>query len=231
MIAENIEQLRETIRETCFRCGRDPNDVLLLAVTKTFTAEKIKQAVAAGICDFGENYVQELSEKKVQLQQDGVRWHFIGHLQSNKVKHIADYIHLIHSVDNFHLAEEISKRAERARRIIDILLEVHTTDEATKYGVLPDKAVDLTQAISKLPNVRVQGLMTMGPFSEDANDSRPSFQQVVELKRQIENAGIPNVTMRHLSMGMTHDFRVAIEEGATIVRIGTAIFGPRSSTE
>jgi hypothetical protein len=229
MIAENIEQLRQTIRDTCFRCGRKPEDVLLLAVTKTFPAAMIQEAVAAGILDFGENYVQELNKKKQELQNSNVRWHFIGHLQSNKVRHIAGYAHLVHSVDNLRVAEEMNKRAEQASRRVDILLEVHTTDEATKFGVLPEKTLDLVKQVSNYKNVRVAGLMTMGPFSDDPNDSRPCFRQVVDLKKRIEQEGIPNVSMEHLSMGMTHDFEVAIEEGATIVRIGTAIFGPRSA--
>ncbi|MGH2567214.1 MAG: YggS family pyridoxal phosphate-dependent enzyme [Bacteroidota bacterium] len=233
MTPENIEKVRGRIREACFRCGRNPDEVQLVAVTKTFGAEKIREAVAAGVRDFGENYAQELNEKKRLLEEleperQGVRWHFIGHLQTNKVKLIANYIHLIHTVDNVRVAEEINKRGERSGRTIDVLVEVHTTDEATKYGIAPGQAVGLVKAIARFPRVRVQGLMTMGPFSEDPEDSRPSFRQIVELKRELEQAGIPAVSMRHLSMGMTHDFEVAIEEGATMVRIGTAIFGPRS---
>jgi pyridoxal phosphate enzyme (YggS family) len=229
MIAENIEQVRQTIRETCFRCGRKPEDVLVLAVTKTFPGAMIQEAVAAGILDFGENYVQELKKKRQELQDSNIRWHFIGHLQSNKVRHIAEYVHLVHSVDNLGVAEEINKRAEQAHRIVDVLLEVHTTDEATKFGVLAGETLDLVKHVSNYKNVRVVGLMTMGPFSDNPNDSRPSFRQVADLKKRIEQEGISNVSMKHLSMGMTHDFEVAVEEGATIVRIGTAIFGPRAA--
>ncbi len=231
MIAENIENVRRRIREACFRCGRNPDDVHLVAVTKTFPPETIREAIAAGVLDLGENYVQELNEKRKQLEGERIRWHFIGHLQSNKVKYIADYIHLVHSVDNVRVAEEIDKRGEKANRKLDLLVEVHTTDEATKHGVLPEKAVELVREISGFPWVRVQGLMTMGPFSDDPNDSRPSFKQIVELRKKIEREGIPNVSMQHVSMGMTHDFEVAIEEGATMVRIGTAIFGPRIYAE
>lgn len=229
MIAQNVEILKNRIREACFRVGRKPEGVLLLGVTKTFGAEKVREAVEADLFDFGENYVQELNEKRAQLLDKQIRWHFIGHLQTNKVKYIAEYIHLIHSVDNEKLAEEIHKRAEKANRTIDILVEVHTTDEATKFGVLPSQTIELVKRISKYDRVRVQGLMTMGPFSDDPNDSRPSFQQVGDLKKQIEREGIENVEIRHLSMGMTHDFEVAIEEGATIIRIGTAIFGKRTN--
>ncbi|HEY4613602.1 MAG TPA: YggS family pyridoxal phosphate-dependent enzyme [Bacteroidota bacterium] len=228
MIAENIEQVRKRIREACFRSGRKPEDVLLVAVTKTFPAEVIREAIADGIRDFGENYVQELNEKKRQLVGQEIRWHCIGHLQSNKVKHIADYIHLIHSVDNLHVAEELNKRAEKANRQVDIFVEVHTTDEATKYGVPPAKVLEVVKDVARFPWVRVKGLMTMGPFSDDPEDSRPSFRRIAELKKNIEREGIPNVSMEHLSMGMTHDFEVAIEEGATMVRIGTAIFGARA---
>jgi hypothetical protein len=228
MVAENLEIVKRRIREACLRCGRSPEEVLLVGVTKTFQPEKIREATAAGLYDFGENYVQELGYKRAELSDGRIRWHFVGHLQSNKTRYIADYIHLIHSVDNTHLAEEIHKRGERVNRSIDVLVEVHTTDEATKFGVLPEKTVDLVKQISKLGRVRIQGLMTMGPFSDDPNESRPSFRQISELKRRIEQEGLENVSMRHLSMGMSHDFEVGIEEGATIVRIGTAIFGKRS---
>jgi pyridoxal phosphate enzyme (YggS family) len=173
--------------------------------------------------------VQELSEKREALNDPGIRWHYIGHLQSNKAKSIIDYVHLIHSVDNEHLAQELDRRAEKANRTLDILLEVHTTSETTKFGVLPAKAVEMAKAISILKNVRIQGLMTMGPFSDDPEDSRRSFQQLADLKHKLDKEGIENVSTRHLSMGMTHDFQVAIEEGATIVRIGTGIFGKRTS--
>ena len=228
MVAENVEIIKNRIREVCLRCGRKPEDVLLLGVSKTFGIDKIREAVSAGLFDIGENYTQELDEKRNQLNDDRVRWHFIGHLQTNKVKYIADYIHLIQSVDNDRVAEEIQKRADRVNRTVDVLVEVHTTDEATKFGVLPEKTVDLIKCISAFNRVRVLGLMTMGPFSDDPDDSRPSFQQLADLGKRITKEGIENVAMQHLSMGMSHDFEVAIEEGATIVRIGTRVFGERS---
>lgn len=227
MITENIETIRRRIREVCFRCGRKPEEVLLVGVSKTFSPEHIREAMAAGLRDFGESYAQELREKREQLREEDIRWHFIGHLQTNKVKYLTDFVYLIHSVDNIRVAEEINKRAEKAGRKVNILLEVRTTAEATKYGIMPDKTVELATQISKLPWISLQGLMTMGPFSDDPNDSRPSFRQLAELRKQIEQEGIPGITMQHLSMGMTHDFEVAIEEGATMVRIGTAIFGER----
>jgi PLP dependent protein len=227
MIAENLQNLRKRIIEVCQRCGRSAEDIQLLAVSKTFSATAIHEAIAAGQKDFGENYVQELREKREVFSDSDVRWHFIGHLQSNKVKYLAEYVHLIHSVDNVELGIEIDKRAAKVGRIQDVLVEVHTTDEATKYGVAPEQTIALIKDLALLPNVRVRGLMTMGPFADDPNQSRSSFRQVGELKQQIEREGIERVAMEQLSMGMTHDFEVAIEEGTTIVRIGTAIFGTR----
>jgi pyridoxal phosphate enzyme (YggS family) len=227
MIAENLKNLRIRIEQASQKCGRRSEDVQLVAVSKTFPVEAIQEAVGAGHVDFGENYVQELQAKRQVLAQQPLHWHFIGHLQSNKAKFIAEYVHLIHSVDDLSLGREISKRAERFRRIQDVLVEVHTTDEATKYGVPPAKTISLLKDLSQLQYLRVCGLMTMGPFSDDPNDSRKSFRQLAELRKEIVSEGIENVQMHHLSMGMTHDFEVAIEEGSTIVRIGTAIFGRR----
>jgi PLP dependent protein len=227
MIAENLKNLRNRIEQVCQKYGRKIDDVQLIAVTKTFSIELIREAFDAGQIDFGENYVQELEEKHEAFTERIIRWHFIGHLQSNKVKYIADYVNLIHSVDDLNLGKEISKRAERCNRVQDVLVEVHTTDEATKFGVQPEHSIALIKELSQLSHLRVCGLMTMGPFSDDPNDSRSSFRCVADLKKQIEAEGIMNVHMRHLSMGMTHDFEVAIEEGATLVRIGTAIFGRR----
>ena len=228
MIAENIAAIRTRVQSICGKMGRGVDSVQLVAVSKTFGYEVVEEALSTGMQDFGENYVQELEEKHRQLGDRPVRWHFIGHLQTNKVKYIAPYVDLIHSVDNLRLAQELQKRATQAGRTLDVLIEVHTTDEATKYGADPGRVVELAKEISRLDHVRLQGLMTMGPFSEDPGDSRPSFRTVTELKRSIENEGIEGVTMDRLSMGMTHDYEVAIEEGSTIIRIGTAIFGPRT---
>lgn len=229
MVAENIKNIHERISRACFRCGRKPEEVTLVAVTKTFSSDLIQEAVDAGQLDFGENYVQEMNEKRGDLLNAKLRWHFIGHLQTNKVRNLAEYVYLIHTVDNAHLAAEVQKRAEKQNRVIDVLVEVHTTAETTKSGVSPDKTIDLVKQISSFRNVRMRGLMTMGPFSDDPNDSRPSFRQLAELQRRIDGEGIPGVSAKELSMGMTHDFEVAIEEGATIVRLGTAIFGKRKA--
>jgi pyridoxal phosphate enzyme (YggS family) len=229
MVADTLNFVRDRMAAACERAGRNPADVLLVAVSKTFGVEAIREAAAAGQRDFGENYVQELNEKQKRILDQEVRWHFIGHLQTNKAKNIVEFVHLIHSVDSERVAAELERRAERINRTLDVLLEVHTTDEATKYGVLPEKTVELAKQVSRLKRVRIRGLMTIGPFSQNPDDSRSSFRQLVDLKKSIEVEGIEDVTMRHLSMGMTHDFEAAIEEGATIVRIGTAIFGKRKT--
>ena len=227
MIAENLINLRKRIDLICQRCGRESKEIQLVAVSKNFSETAIQEAVQAGQIEIAENYVQELQTKRNALSAYPIHWHFVGHLQSNKVKYIAEYIHLIHSVDDFGLGKEIQKRASQHHRIQDILVEVHTTDEATKYGVKVERALDLVKELSKLENVRIKGLMTMGPFSDNPNESRTSFRQLKELSNTIESVGIENVSMKQLSMGMTHDFEVAIEEGSTILRIGTAIFGRR----
>lgn len=227
MIAENLKNLYLRVENTCKKCGRNREEIQLIAVSKTFGIEPILEAFAAGHLDFGENYVQELQGKRLKLIDQPIRWHFIGHLQTNKVKYIAEYIHLIHSVDNLSLGKEISKRAEQCGRVQNVLVEVHTTDEATKYGIRPDKTIPLIKDLSSLSHLRVFGLMTMGPFSDDPNDSRTSFRQLMDLKKDIDKEGIEQIHMQHLSMGMTHDFEVAIEEGSTMIRIGTAIFGKR----
>lgn len=228
MVAENIKNIRENVAKTCFRVGRDPQSVELIAVSKTFGSEKILEGFSAGQVDFGENYVQELVEKKNKLIANPIRWHFIGHLQSNKVKYIADWIHLIHSVDSDGLAREINKRALQANRRIDVLIEVNTSEEATKFGVKPDKAIDLIRQVGELQNINLKGLMTIGPFTDNKNTSRSAFKI---LKSLFDTANRENV-VRHpltvLSMGMTHDYEIAIEEGATMIRIGTAIFGSRT---
>ena len=184
----------------------------------------VGEAVRAGIVDIGENYVQELHRKRENLTDEGIRWHFIGHLQRNKVKELSSWIHLIHSIDSRRLAEEISHQAAINGRTIDILVEVNTSGEQTKFGVTPGETPTFVRELSGLPNIRIAGLMTIGPFLPDPEDSRPAFRILRQLRDRIEDSGIH---MSHLSMGMSNDFEVAIEEGATLVRIGTAIFGKR----
>lgn len=226
MIRENVGNIRRRIDAACKKANRDPGGVTLLAVGKTFNAEAIKEVVEAGVRDVGENYVQELLDKKEKILSD-VRWHFIGHLQSNKVKYVAPWIHLVHSVDNIGLASELDKRASLARRTLDVLVEVNTTAEDSKFGLRPEATMEFVKSLADFKNIRISGLMTIGPFLPDPEGSRPMFRTLRELKDQIARIGQPNVHMEHLSMGMTGDFEVAIDEGATIVRIGTAIFGKR----
>ena len=229
MIADNAQQVRERVRKACERIGRDPQGVRLIAVSKTFDVARVREVLEAGISDIGENFVQELRDKRAELNNPDIRWHFVGHLQSNKVKYIADFISLIHSTDHRSVAEEIDKRGARIGRLIDVLVEVNTTGERTKFGVLPESTIEFVKSLAHLRNLRVRGLMTMGPFLPDPEDSRPAFRTLREFRDEVRNAGIENVEMTELSMGMTNDFEVAIEEGATMVRIGTAIFGPRKT--
>jgi PLP dependent protein len=230
MIATNIEHIRDRVARTCDAVRRNPSEITLLAVSKTFSAENVAEVVQHGVADIGENYVQELLQKKSAVNNDRIRWHFIGHLQSNKVKYIIDWITLIQTVDTKGLATEINSRAFRSRRVVDILLEVNTTAEKTKFGLRPEQAIELVKNLAHLENIRISGLMTVGPFLLDPEGSRPMFRQLRQLKDEIATLDQPNVAMKHLSMGMSGDFEVAIEEGATILRIGTAIFGSRTKT-
>ena len=227
MIAESVGKIRERIATACRKSGRSPDEVTLLAVSKTFPAERVREVVSCGVEDVGENYVQELCAKREQLADERIRWHFIGHLQSNKVRSIAPWIHLIHAVDSVSLAAEIDKRAARSNRCIDILIEINTTGEESKFGIRPEAAQELVQSLSQLEHIRICGLMTIGLFDPDPEVCRPLFRTLRGLKDQLAKLRQDNLQMMHLSMGMTGDFEVAIEEGATIVRIGTALFGSR----
>ena len=228
MIAENIQNIEENLKKTCLRAGRDPGEVKLIVVSKTFGAEKIGEAFEAGVVDFGENYVQELIEKRKVLLETNIQWHFIGHLQTNKVKYISEWIHLIHSVDSKGLAEEIQKRAEKNNRLIDVLVEVNTSEEATKFGIKPEKAIELLKVFGGLSHVNLKGLMTIGPFTDHKDESRVSFKLLRSIYDEANSSGILRHPLTILSMGMTHDYEIAIEEGSTMVRIGTAIFGSRT---
>ena len=227
MIAENVKKIQENVKSACIAAGRTPDTVTLIAISKTFGHADIAEVVRAGVFDVGENYVQEIVEKRAQVRDERIRWHFVGHLQSNKVKYIAEWVHLIHSIDNEIVAAEIQKRGARLDRTIDVLVEVNTSGEVTKFGVKPEQALDLVRKISRHANIRVQGLMTIGPFLPDPEQSRSAFRLLKRIFDELNSAGVVREPMRHLSMGMTHDFAVAIEEGSTMVRIGTAIFGSR----
>jgi PLP dependent protein len=227
VIEKNIQTLRARIAGACRRADRDPSSVTLIAVSKLFGAERVDEACRHGLADFGENYIQELREKKEALAGRNIRWHFIGHLQTNKVRHIAGWVHMVHSVDSLRLGAALSTAGEKAGRKIPALIEVNTTGEGTKFGLHPGETLGFSRELRGLPFLDLQGLMTMGPLSENPEDARPSFRMLRELRDAIEKDGHP---MHHLSMGMTNDFEVAIEEGATLLRIGTAIFGPRDTT-
>lgn len=225
MIAENVRKIRQKIIDVCLTIGRNPEDIRLIAVSKTFSSEHIREVVSAGVQDIGENYVQELHAKQQELINEPIRWHFIGHLQRNKIKYIIPWIHCIHSLDSFKLAEEISQQAIKLNRIIDVLVEVNSSGEPSKYGVAPETTVGFIKELQRFSNLKVIGLMTIGKFGETAEESRPSFQLLRQLQAEVNCEGI---ALPHLSMGMTHDFPVALEEGATMIRIGTAIFGKRN---
>ncbi len=228
MIAENIQYIKERIKRASARSGRNPAEITLVAVAKTFSSDAVREAVGAGIPDIGENYVQELLAKRSELENEPIHWHFIGHLQTNKVKAVAGWIHAIHAVDSLRLGEEIAKRAKEVNRSIDILVEVNTSGEASKFGVQPDDAEKLVAALALLEHVHVRGLMTIGPLLPDPESARPAFRMLRQLKDSIARKGI---LLDHLSMGMTNDFEIAIEEGATMIRVGTAIFGKRIKPE
>ena len=227
MISENIEQVQSQISEACGRAGRDREDVTLIAVSKTKPIPDLEEAYRFGVRDFGENKVQELVEKAEVMPKD-IRWHMIGHLQRNKVKYIVDKVCLIHSVDSLRLAEEISKEAVKRQLTVNILIEVNVAGEETKFGSTTDEAIQLVEQIAALPGICIKGLMTIAPFVENPEENRKYFSKLRQLAVDINDKNIDNVSMHVLSMGMTGDYEVAVEEGATLVRVGTGIFGERN---
>lgn len=230
MIRENLETVRRNIAEACRRAGRDPGEVTLIAVSKTKPVALLREAYDAGAREFGENKVQELTDKLPALPED-IRWHMIGHLQRNKVKYVVGKAALIHSVDSLRLAEEISKESVKQNTLTDILLEVNIAGEESKFGISPEEVLPLTEQIAGLPGIRIKGLMTVAPFAEAAVDNRRYFKKLKQLSVDIAEKNIDNVSMNILSMGMTGDYTVAVEEGATCVRVGTGIFGERDYTQ
>ncbi|AVX20985.1 hypothetical protein SAMN02745885_00492 [Carboxydocella sporoproducens DSM 16521] len=217
-IAVNLARVREEIRTAALRAGRRPEEITLVAVSKTVPPEGIQAALAAGVTDLGENRVQELLAKQPELPP-GLRWHLIGTLQTNKVKYIIDRIHLLHSLDRWELAREISKRASARGLVLKALIQVNVSGEETKHGLAPGDVPVFYREVQELPGLQIEGLMTMAPFVADAEQARPYFRQLRELARELG--------LKHLSMGMSNDYQVAIEEGATLVRIGSDIFGAR----
>ncbi len=227
LIRENIDFVKKNIEQSCKRAQRDVNDVTLIAVSKTKPVSALQDAYDAGMRDFGENKVQELMDKIPQLPDD-IRWHMIGHLQRNKVKYIVDKVYLIHSVDSYRLAEEISKEALKKNVVVNILVEVNIASETTKFGTTSQEAIELVEKIAALPGIMVKGLMTIAPYVENPEENRQHFVRLRQLSVDIKSKNIDNVSMEILSMGMTGDYMVAIEEGATYIRVGTGIFGDRN---
>lgn len=229
MIAENIRSVEQRIQAACARAGRRRDEVTLICVTKTMPVTDLQEAYDEGQRNFGENRVQEITEK-YPLLPDDIRWHMIGHLQRNKVKYLMDRVVMIHSVDSASLARTISKEAVKAGRTIDILLEVNAAGEESKFGLAYEEVLPLVREIASLPGLHICGLMTVAPYTDDPETNREFFKKLRDLSVDIDRQSIDNVSMHTLSMGMTGDFEVAIEEGATHIRVGTAIFGKRDYT-
>ncbi len=227
MLLDNLKDVEERIQAACDRSGRKREDVLLVAVSKTKPVEMIEEVMTAGIVDFGENKPQELRDKYEVLPKN-LRFHMIGHLQTNKIKYVIDRVVLIHSIDSIHLAEAVNAEAKKHNRIMPVLVEVNVAQEESKSGFLVEETENAIREIAKLSNIQVEGLMTIAPFVENAEENRQYFVKLRKLSVDIAAKNIDNVTMHHLSMGMTGDYGVAIEEGATMVRVGTGIFGERN---
>lgn len=226
MLADNYGQVLKNIQDACQVVGRDPKEVTLVAVSKTKPVEMLQQVYDAGARVFGENKVQEIMDKYDHLPGD-IRWQMIGHLQRNKVKYIVDKVDMIHSVDSYRLAQTIETEAAKKNVTVSVLLEVNVAEEESKFGLKMDEVLPLVQQISELPHVQVKGLMTIAPFVSNPEDNREIFRKLKKLSVDIEAKNINNTTMSVLSMGMTGDYQVAIQEGATMVRVGTGIFGAR----
>jgi pyridoxal phosphate enzyme (YggS family) len=224
---DNIARVEERIAAACLRSGRRREDVRLVAVSKTHPPESVRAAYAAGLRDFGENRVQEAKLKCQALADLDITWHMLGHLQSNKARAARELFQWMHSVDSLRLAEKLAQAADRDDAALPVLIEINLGGETSKAGVRREDVQVLAEQIAILPKLDLRGLMVIPPFSENPEDVRPYFQQLRVLASEIESRALPNVSMRELSMGMSNDFEIAIEEGATIVRVGTAIFGPR----
>ncbi|MGN0341557.1 MAG: YggS family pyridoxal phosphate-dependent enzyme [Roseburia sp.] len=227
MLTDNLKAVETNVKQACENADRNRDEVTLIAVSKTKPVEMLQEIYDNGVRDFGENKVQEIVEKYDALPQD-IKWHMIGHLQRNKVKYIIDKVCLIHSVDSLRLAEEISRQAVKHDLIMPILIEVNIAEEESKFGIHKEEAIQLVEQIAALPNLKIRGLMTIAPYVEDPEENRLYFRNIRQLSVDIANKNIDNVSMDILSMGMTGDYMVAIEEGATMVRVGTGIFGARN---
>ena len=226
-LKENFQSVEARIQAACDRAGRSRKEVTLIAVSKTKPVEMLQTIYDAGSRDFGENKVQEMCDK-IELLPADTRWHMIGHLQTNKVKYIVGRVSLIHSVDSLHLAQEIEKQAAKLDVIVPILIEVNIAEEESKFGIHKEETISLVREVATLPHIRIQGLMTIAPYVENPEDNRVCFRGIKQLSVDIARENIDNVSMDCLSMCMTGDYEVAIEEGATMVRVGTGIFGERN---
>lgn len=227
MVTENLKRVEEKIQEACKRAGRSRSEITLIAVSKTKPVEMIREAMGEGIVVFGENKVQEMLEKQETIAEP-LDWHMIGHLQRNKVRQLVGRVARIHSVDSLRLARQIQSDFEKQREVADILVEVNVAREESKFGLMPEETEAAIREIATFPNIRVHGLMTIAPFVEDPEENRVHFRNLHKLLVDINQKNIDNVSMDELSMGMTGDYGVAIEEGATYVRVGTGIFGNRT---
>lgn len=227
MLKENLANVEKNIEQACKNAGRSRDEVTLIAVSKTKPVEMLQEIYDENIRDFGENKVQELCSKMEQLPSD-IRWHMIGHLQRNKVKYIVDKVAMIHSVDSLRLAETIEKEAEKKNVVVPILIEVNVAQEESKFGLKPEEVLSFIEQIASFPHIQIKGLMTIAPYVENAEENREIFRELKKLSVDIAAKNINNVTMSVLSMGMTGDYMVAVQEGATMVRVGTGIFGARN---
>ncbi len=230
MLKENLEHVEEEILKACKRSGRSRDEVTLISVSKTKPVEIVEEAYSLGVRSFGENKVQELTEKYDALPKD-IHWHMIGHLQRNKIKYIIGKTALIHSVDSIRLAEAIEREAAKRDITVDILIEVNVAGEESKFGLKPEELNGFVEDVQKFPHIRVKGLMTIAPYVENPEDNRSVFAHLRKLSVDIEAKNAHNINMSVLSMGMTNDYQVAIEEGATMVRVGTGIFGARQYSQ
>lgn len=227
MLYENYEQVVENVKKACEKSGRNFQDITIIAVSKTKPLSDIEELLSHGVVEFGENKVQELTDKYEHISKP-VNWHLIGHLQTNKVKYIVDKACMIHSVDSIRLAKEIEKEAAKKDVIVKVLLEVNIAQEESKFGIREDEVYELLEAIKDMPHIRVKGLMTIAPFVENPEENREYFKKMYQLSLDIKSKCIDNIDMSVLSMGMTNDYEIAVEEGATMIRVGTAIFGVRN---
>lgn len=226
-MTDNLENIKNQIAAHCQKVNRSIDEIVLVAVSKTMPTSSIEAVAKLGIYEFGENKVQEIKDKYPVLDPK-LNWHMIGHLQTNKVKYIIDKVTLIHSVDSLKLAKEINRQALKHESIMPILIQVNVADETTKFGIKPSETEKMIREIAKLPHIKIEGLMTIAPYVVDSEENRPIFRKLKEISVDIDNKNIDNVDMRILSMGMSGDFGIAIEEGATMIRVGTGIFGNRN---